>query len=136
MAITGVGVHFPVKVAPLDAPVSGADKYISMDGIRLNRAVAGFNLQVRLARHPDFNVQSPGILAPAPVPMTGNASGQFDSVAVLAGFHNEVLAQLETMVFNAKFDLFGITGGDANPSVIGVHLYVGSTSHGVRLDDF
>src|SRR6267142_1833153 len=136
MAITGVGVHFPVKVAPLDAPVSGADKYISMDGIRLNRAVAGFNLQVRLARHPDFNVQSPGILAPAPVPMAGNASGQFHSVAVLASVHGEILAQFKSMVFNAKFHLFGVAGGNADTPVIGVHLYAGPPSHCVRLDDF
>src|SRR5437879_3504763 len=172
MAVAGVGVHFPVKVARLDAPVAGAqanvalqavhrdaavvrmqidapgqgicfhgtipgvDKYTSMDGIRLNRAVAGLNLQVCLARHPDFDVQSPCILAPIPVPMAGNACGQFHSVAVLAGLHGEILAQLVTMVFNAKFDLFGVAGGDANAAVIRVHLYVGSTSHGVGLDDF
>src|SRR6266849_5789099 len=97
--------------------VPSVDKYISMDGIRLNRAVAGFNLQVRLARHSDFNVQSPGILAPAPVPMTGNASAQFHTVAVLAGLHAEVLAQLESMVLHAKFDLLGVAGGDAHTAV-------------------
>src|SRR6266849_2826458 len=115
--------------------IPGVDIYISTDGIRLNRAVAGLNLQIRLARHPDFNVQSPGILAPIPVPMAGNASGQFHSVAVLAGVYGEVLAQLEAMVLNAEFDLFGVAGGDANAAVIRVHLYVGSTSHGVGLDD-
>src|SRR6267143_4937903 len=111
------------------------DIYISIDGVRLNRAVARFDFEVGFARHADFDVQPSRIFAPIPVPVTGNSSGQFHGIPVLVGLDMEVLVQLETTVFDAKFDLLRVASGDAHTAVIGVHLYVGAAGHGIGLDD-
>src|SRR5437660_125725 len=89
--------------------------YGPIDGFGLNRSVGGFHLEISLARHADFNVQVPRIMAKREAPMPRDARRQLYLVAVLAGVDAEVLSHFVALVFDAKFHLSRAAGGVARP---------------------
>src|SRR6266513_2697190 len=88
------------------------DVHCPIDGFRRYRSIARFHLQISIARHADFNVKLPRIMPEREAPVAGDASRQLDLVAVLMSVDAQVLSQFVALVFDAKFDLFRVTGGN------------------------
>src|SRR5437660_12837232 len=109
--------------------------YGPIDGFGLNRSVGGFHLEISLARHADFNVQVPRIMAKREAPMSRDARRQLYLVAVLAGVDAEVLSQFVALVFDAKFHLSRVAGGDPYATIIGFHTHIRASRHNKRLGD-
>ncbi|PYU64622.1 MAG: hypothetical protein DMG56_05875, partial [Acidobacteria bacterium] len=64
--------------------------YGSIDGFGLYGPVAGFHLEITSARHADFNVKVPRIMAEGKAPVGGDAGCQLDLVAVLVRVDAEI----------------------------------------------
>src|SRR5229473_2357335 len=69
-AVAGVKIDRAAERTCLHGAIAGMYVHSSMDGFRLYGPVACLHLQVGLARHADFDVQSPRIMAPREPPIS------------------------------------------------------------------
>src|SRR5580692_1005139 len=119
-----------------DAAVASFNIDISVESIGFDRAIAGGDFKVGVFRHVHFDAQVGMMDAPIENATAGSFRDDFDLVAILRGGDAEVAVELVAGIGDADFDLFDITGRDANGAVVGQDADFGVAVDGEGLGDF